>query len=99
MQNRTLRCGTTTAIYFGTIHCNSSVVLGEVAHCRGQRALVGKVNMDMNSPTELLEDTDISIQETERFIQDILAMKVGANLLLHIKYHSYELGFGLVVNK
>lgn len=69
------------AIYFGTIHCNSSVVLGEAAHCRGQRALVGKVNMDMNSPTELLEDTDISIQETERFIQDILAMKVGANIL------------------
>lgn len=46
------------------------------------------MNMDMNSPTELLEDTDISIQETERFIQDILAMKVGANLLLHIEYHS-----------
>lgn len=22
-------------------------------------------------------------------------MKVGANLLLHIEYHSYELGFGL----
>ena len=46
----TLGHGTTTAVYFGTIHRQSSLVLAQVVVEQGQRALVGKVCMDRNSP-------------------------------------------------
>lgn len=38
--------GTTTALYFGTIHLEASKVLAETCLRRGQRALVGKITMD-----------------------------------------------------
>jgi guanine deaminase len=38
--------GTTTALYFATIHLDSSVALAEICLERGQRALVGRVAMD-----------------------------------------------------
>ena len=42
--------GTTTAVYFATIHKDSSVLLADICSKMGQRAFVGKVNMDRNSP-------------------------------------------------
>lgn len=38
--------GTTTAVYFGTIHGPATRLLAEICVARGQRALVGKVAMD-----------------------------------------------------
>jgi guanine deaminase len=38
--------GTTTAAYFGTIHVEATQLLAEIAHAKGQRAVVGKVAMD-----------------------------------------------------
>ncbi len=38
--------GTTTALYFATIHLQSSKLLAEICLHKGQRALVGKVAMD-----------------------------------------------------
>ena len=38
--------GTTTALYFGTIHLEASKILAEICLQRGQRALVGKITMD-----------------------------------------------------
>ena len=38
--------GTTTAVYFGTIHLESTLRLAELCLARGQRAWVGKVAMD-----------------------------------------------------
>ena len=32
----------------------------------GQRALVGKVNMDQQSPEDYIEETDKSLQDTRR---------------------------------
>jgi guanine deaminase len=41
----TLANGTTTANYFATIHRESSEVLCDIAEQKGQRALIGKVNL------------------------------------------------------
>lgn len=38
--------GTTTALYFATIHLESSKILADVCYSKGQRGLVGKVAMD-----------------------------------------------------
>ncbi|XP_039574976.1 guanine deaminase [Passer montanus] len=73
---RTLKNGTTTACYFATIHTDSSLLLAEIIDKFGQRALVGKVCMDVNdSVPEYKEITADSIQETERFVRELLEKK------------------------
>jgi len=66
---RTLRSGTTTALYFATIHLPASKILADIAHQRGQRAFVGKVCMDRHSPADYCETTQESLAATEAFIQ------------------------------
>ncbi|XP_054438998.1 guanine deaminase [Pteronotus mesoamericanus] len=70
---RTLKNGTTTACYFATIYTDSSLLLAEITDKFGQRAFVGKVNMDKNDTfPEYKETTEESIKETERFVSEIL---------------------------
>jgi guanine deaminase len=38
--------GTTTAAYFGSIHVEATKLLADIAHSKGQRAVIGKVAMD-----------------------------------------------------
>jgi guanine deaminase len=45
----------------------------------GQRALIGKVNMDRNSPDSLTETAQQSISDTRKFIKYVLGKR---NLLL-----------------
>ncbi|KAH6561570.1 guanine deaminase [Batrachochytrium salamandrivorans] len=61
---RTLRCGTTTACYYATTHLEAAKTLADVVAKAGQRAFIGKVNMDRNSPDYYTETTDESIQAT-----------------------------------
>jgi uncharacterized membrane protein len=56
--------GTTTACYYGTIHLKATKILAHVVATLGQRAFVGKVNMDRNSPDYYVETTDVSYNET-----------------------------------
>jgi len=63
--------GTTTAMYFGTIHAVGNQVLAERCLALGQRALVGKVAMDEPSqcPPYYKDDSAAEgIAETARFI-------------------------------
>lgn len=70
---RTLKNGTTTACYFTTIYTDSSLLLAEITDKFGQRAFVGKVCMDMNDTVpEYKETTEESIEETERFVSEML---------------------------
>ncbi|KAK3094563.1 hypothetical protein FSP39_003454 [Pinctada imbricata] len=73
--SNTLRNGTTTACYFATIHTDSSSLLCDQVAKHGQRALVGKVNMDQNSPDFYVEKSDDSLAETKRFVEDVLKRK------------------------
>ena len=67
--DRTLRNGTTCASYFTSVHRPATERLADICRQRGQRALVGKTCMDMNSPTFYCETTDESLQETKAFVE------------------------------
>ena len=49
MVKSTLGKGSTTAAYFGSIHKEACLVLTDEAEIQGQRAFVGKTNMDTNT--------------------------------------------------
>ncbi|KAJ2157858.1 hypothetical protein GGF46_004194 [Coemansia sp. RSA 552] len=69
---RVVRNGTTFAAYYGTIHIEANCILAEAIRSAGQRAFVGKVCMDANSPEHYSESTDESLAGTRRFVQAIL---------------------------
>ncbi|WP_163872949.1 guanine deaminase [Paenibacillus favisporus] len=69
--------GTTTALYFATIHKESSLLLARICAERGQRGLVGKVVMD--DPEQTPEnyrdaDTKAALADTEEFILAVKAL-------------------------
>jgi len=70
-----LRAGTTTACYFATIHRAASEVLVDEAISQGQRAFIGKVSMDQQSPDFYVESLEQSLADNEAFIQYVLAKK------------------------
>lgn len=66
--------GTTTALYFATIHEESSYLLAEICAEKGQRALVGKVVMDdvMQNPKFYRDiDAETALKDTERFVKRV----------------------------
>ncbi|MGY3716858.1 guanine deaminase [Sutcliffiella cohnii] len=63
--------GTTTALYFATVHRESSLLLAKICAEKGQRGLVGKVVMDdVEQNPEYYRDTNTAtaLEETEQFI-------------------------------
>ncbi|XP_071449379.1 guanine deaminase isoform X2 [Hetaerina americana] len=72
---KTLANGTTTACYFATIHLIGSIVLSESVKKHGQRALIGKVNMNANHPDFYGETLEESLKDTEAFINAIHSLK------------------------
>ncbi|KAK4048579.1 hypothetical protein OIO90_005749 [Microbotryomycetes sp. JL221] len=51
---RLIDCGTTTVCYYGTLHLTTSI-LATICHRKGQRAFVGKCNMDRESADDYQE--------------------------------------------
>lgn len=69
---RTLDLGSTTCCYYATLHPHSSKALADVAVKLGQRAFVGKCNMDRESPKWYVEkDAETSVKDTEHVIDYI----------------------------
>ncbi|MGG4043604.1 guanine deaminase [Paenibacillus favisporus] len=69
--------GTTTALYFATIHKESSLLLARICAERGQRGLVGKVVMDdpeQNPENYRDADTKAALADTEEFILAVKAL-------------------------
>ena len=66
--NRLWAVGTLRFSAFATIHKDAAWRLMELCEASGLRGLIGKVNMDRNSPPELQEDTDASLADTEELI-------------------------------
>ncbi|MDQ2066990.1 guanine deaminase [Xinfangfangia sp. CPCC 101601] len=76
--------GTTTALYFGTVHKAPNLILAEACLRHGQRALVGKVAMDDPATCpEFYRDADAAtaLAETRDFITELRAMQ-GENPLV-----------------
>ncbi|MCF1427540.1 MAG: guanine deaminase [Shewanella sp.] len=68
--------GTTSAVYFATIHNQASLTLARTCLALGQRSFVGKINMDDKElcPDYYVEDTAQGLADSEQFIQDVLAL-------------------------
>ena len=60
--------GTLRFVAFATVHKEAAWRLMELSEASGLRGLIGKVNMDRNSPPELQEDTGASLADTEELI-------------------------------
>ncbi|KAK2589021.1 hypothetical protein KPH14_001864 [Odynerus spinipes] len=69
---RTLAMGTTTACYFASLYTKASMILARAAAHFGQRAFIGKVNMNVHRTDGYCESTAESIKNTIEFINDIL---------------------------
>ncbi len=88
----TLRNGTTTALYYGTIHRESTLELARECKKRGQRAFVGMVQLDRMMPEEDMREawgaelsdgdtrsvTDLCVAATELFLGDPVFMEGNA---------------------
>ncbi|KAI9495251.1 hypothetical protein BDB00DRAFT_815281 [Zychaea mexicana] len=72
--DRLLRNGTTTALYFGSLHLEANKVLANTTLNAGQRAFIGKVCIDQNSPDDYIESTENAVRDTEAFIQYCLSL-------------------------
>jgi guanine deaminase len=66
-----LRFGTTTAVYFATLDAEPCKVLVDCCLEQGQRALIGKVCMDRNSPIDCCQSLEQNLAEAEVVIQHI----------------------------
>lgn len=67
-----LSSGTTTAMYFATVHLEATKLLAELALEWGQRALIGKVVMDdpAANPADYRDaSTDAALAETRAFVE------------------------------
>ncbi len=67
-----LRNGTTTCVYYGTIHKDATLILADICIKKQQRSFVGKVNMNQHSPPNYVEHTIDSINSTKEFIDTLL---------------------------
>ncbi|KAG7092692.1 hypothetical protein E1B28_009023 [Marasmius oreades] len=75
---RTINTGTTTCCYYGSLHLGSTKVLADVVHSLGQRAFVGKCNMDRNSPSYYKEESpETSLRDTKSLIAYINTLDAG----------------------
>ncbi|CAD7923611.1 unnamed protein product [Amoebophrya sp. A120] len=69
---RLLRNGTTTAVYYATLHTEPTIELAKTCKQQGQRAFVGKVLLDQMSLREdyvMGSDVEASLHEVEEFLQ------------------------------
>lgn len=76
-----VRHGTMHAAIYGTIHTESTEILVDLLEERGINAFVGKVNMDTDSPQGLCERTDVSLSETEKFLEAYAGNKYAVPIL------------------
>jgi len=67
-----IRQGITTASYYSSSHAEATCILADVCLAKGQRALVGKCNMDRNAPDSVRDQSaQISLDETMACIKHI----------------------------
>lgn len=67
------KSATTRAVVFGTIHRPATLLLMDMLEESGLATMVGKVNMDRNSPDYLCETAEESAEETVAWLEDVMA--------------------------
>lgn len=64
-----VKCGTTTALVFGTVHKQSVDAFFEASEKRNTRMICGKVMMDRNAPEFLCDNVDSSYEDSKELIE------------------------------
>jgi len=64
-----LRCGTTTALVFGTVHPQSVDAFFEACEQRNLRMIAGKVMMDRNAPDNLVDTLESGYADSRALIE------------------------------
>ncbi|KAJ7582955.1 hypothetical protein C8J56DRAFT_1055974 [Mycena floridula] len=73
---RIIDSGTTTCCYYGTLHLEATKKLADTISGYGQRAFVGKCNMDRNCPPDYVEPShESSIETTKTLISYIKSLQ------------------------
>lgn len=67
--NELLRCGTTTALVFGTVHKASVDAFFKACEERNLRMIAGKVLMDRNAPEYLLDTPESAYEDSKALIE------------------------------
>ena len=65
----TLAAGTTTAVYWATLHLKPTQELVDVVKEHGQRAWVGLLQMDRNAPNDYVLSTEENMRQTREFLE------------------------------
>lgn len=65
------KSATTRAVVFGTLHVDATEMLMDKLEATGLETYVGKVNMDRNSPDNLVEWTKDSATATRKWLDDV----------------------------
>lgn len=68
---RIIDAGTTTCCYYGTLHLEATQILAKIVHAHGQRAFVGKCNMNRESEDYVEPSTAASLDATNALIKHI----------------------------
>ncbi|KAM0726494.1 Guanine deaminase [Formica fusca] len=68
---RTIEVGTTTACYFASLYIEACVILAKKVVELGQRAFIGKVNMNAPRNDGYYESTEKSIKDTIAFVESV----------------------------
>ncbi|KIY63053.1 guanine deaminase [Cylindrobasidium torrendii FP15055 ss-10] len=80
---RVINNGTTACCYYGTLHLEASMILADIIHAHGQRALVGKCNMNRNCPPTYIEASSAtSIEDTKSLIAHIRGLAPAGRALV-----------------
>lgn len=78
-----LRQGITTASYYGSSHAEATCILADICLEKGQRAFVGKCNMDRNAPDSVRDlSAQTSLEETKACIAHIHSLPQGPSALV-----------------
>ncbi|KAI1505987.1 guanine deaminase [Biscogniauxia marginata] len=80
-----LKQGITTASYYGSMHAEATKILADLCVKKGQRAFVGKCNMNRNAPDYYRDATvESSLKDTEDCIAHIRGIDPDGNLVKHV---------------
>ncbi|KAG6809921.1 hypothetical protein H0H92_014087 [Tricholoma furcatifolium] len=86
---RTIDCGSTTCCYYGSLHYEATRILADTVHSSGQRAFIGKCNMDRpgECPDYYIEKcAHDSLRDTKKLIDHIRSLYSQDAV-----YHSHHL--------
>lgn len=83
---RTLAHGTTTAAYYATIHAPATNMLSDICLSLGQRAFIGRCNMDSDIHPDYYRDASAksAIQDTKATIEHIKSIDPNHSLVTPI---------------